>query len=45
MPMYDETALGVQKETARRISFATIVVYLKAVRDLHVFYFNAHPVK
>ena len=45
MPVYDQIALDMRRETGSATSSATIVSYFKAFRDVCVSYFNAHPVK
>ena len=45
MPVYDQIALEMRRETGSTISSATIVSYFKAFRDVCVSYFNTHIVK
>ncbi|VDD93199.1 unnamed protein product [Enterobius vermicularis] len=45
MPVYDQIALDVRRETGSTISSAIIVSYFKAFRYVCVSYFNARPVK
>ena len=45
IPAYDQAELGIRWETGSTISFATIVSYFKAFRDVCFSCFNAHPVK